>query len=783
MLRRQIDQTYNRIPLAGADIMGKQALDLCMDFAHLEISAYCATSGALALAVDLYALGPLPHIDPVDEPLFRYQWHLLNVGQTGGPTGIDINVVGAWVDYSGAGVAIGIWDDGVEYDHPDLAPNYDPALHVPLEDGTVHDPYPENLNSRHGTAVAGVIAAAANREGVVGVAHGARIAGVDIFEDPALWDDVQTDELWRFDVTNHSWGWTVEYYDSVLDPDPFFTAFHAGLRESVELGRDGLGTINVTSAGNARLLGRHANDSNFTNMPETIAVAAVSDDGHVAYYSTPGASLLVSAPSGERTWRGDAGIWTTDRMGDAGYSDGASQRPENSNPDYGSRFNGTSAAAPIVTGVVALVLEANPELGWRDVQEILALSARHVGTPVGDGALSEDERHAWGFNAASHWNGGGMHFSNDYGFGLVDALAAVRLAETWTTQQTSANWRIETGATWEGDALIPDNTPGGLTITFSVDSDIDLEMVSLRLDMRLDEFASDSLLTDLTITLTSPDGTTSILATPMARQFLTPDKWVFTSNAFRGENAAGDWTLNVADALQRYENTLSFAQLDLLGDDFSVDDTYFFTDEFSDYAGGAFGHAAAVADRNGGVDTINAAAVGTDTTINLAKGIGLIDGVTVRGLKNIENAFTGDGDDILIGDGGRNDLRGGRGDDVIGGGNGADVLSGGEGADTLRGGRGADILFDGAGVDDMWGGAGPDTFVLTLDWDDDFIHDFRFGLDQMTFLGVTAEQISVADNGRNSVKIDAAGDFLFLHGGGPRLLTAAILDVEDFLFA
>ncbi|PKP65846.1 MAG: hypothetical protein CVT86_03120, partial [Alphaproteobacteria bacterium HGW-Alphaproteobacteria-8] len=124
--------------------------------------------------------------NPSDEPLFQHQWHLRNTGQTGGPTGIDINVVGAWADYAGAGVTIGIWDDGVEYDHPDLASTYDPTLHIPLDNGTVHDPYPENRASRHGTAVAGVIAAAANGEGVVGVAHGARFAGVDIFEDPAL---------------------------------------------------------------------------------------------------------------------------------------------------------------------------------------------------------------------------------------------------------------------------------------------------------------------------------------------------------------------------------------------------------------------------------------------------------------------------------------------------------------------------------------------------------------------------------------------------------------------
>ena len=97
----------------------------------------------------------------------------------------------------------------------------------------------------------------------------------------------------------------------------------------------------------------------------------------------------------------------------------------------------------MVTGVVSLMYDANAGLGWRDVQSILASSARHVGSDVG-GGIAGSEHYAWDFNAAGTWNGGGQHFSNDYGYGLVDALAAVRLAETWllggaTTAATTAN--------------------------------------------------------------------------------------------------------------------------------------------------------------------------------------------------------------------------------------------------------------------------------------------------------------------------------------------------------
>ena len=102
--------------------------------------------------------------------------------------------------------------------------------------------------------------------------------------------------------------------------------------------------------------------------------------------------------------------------------------PGGTNTDFVTDFDGTSAATAMVNGVVALMLDANANLGWRDVQTILAHSARHVGSAVdGRYRLPATESASWQWNAAKTWNGGGLHFSRDYGFGLVDALAAVRL--------------------------------------------------------------------------------------------------------------------------------------------------------------------------------------------------------------------------------------------------------------------------------------------------------------------------------------------------------------------
>ena len=357
--------------------------------------------------------------------------------------GIDLNMKTLWRDYDVSGVTIGIWDDGIDYFHADLSAAYDTSLHVRAK-GKIHDPLARTSESEHGTAVAGIIAADRDGDGVTGIAHGARIAGVDILSDIRI--KIDFGPLKNFDVTNHSWGYDPGYAVGVTSPK--WTSRFADLDESSVSGRDGLGTINVFAAGNGREQDRNTNDSGLTSLSHTIAVAAVSHDGMIADYSTPGATVLVSAPSSENADAVETGIWTTDRTGSDGYSSGR-EETGNDSADHTNTFGGTSAATPMVSGVAALMLEANPGLGWRDVQEILAHTARHVGSDVGR-RVSGHEEFGWNFNAAKTWNGGGLHHSNDYGFGLVDAWAAVRLAENWTAVQNQDNRHEVEEATWSG---------------------------------------------------------------------------------------------------------------------------------------------------------------------------------------------------------------------------------------------------------------------------------------------------------------------------------------------
>jgi subtilisin family serine protease len=168
----------------------------------------------------------------------------------------------------------------------------------------------------------------------------------------------------------------------------------AAMEKGIKEGRNGKGSIYVWAAGNGRSAGDNCNYDGYVNKRYTISIPAVDFKGVQAYYSEDCAMHVVAAPSS-----GSArAISTTARGGQCTSS-----------------FGGTSAAAPLVAGVVALILEANPELTWRDMIAVLLSTADR----------NHQEDSGW-------WkNGAGYYYSHKYGFGVVNAHAAVLAAKSW----------------------------------------------------------------------------------------------------------------------------------------------------------------------------------------------------------------------------------------------------------------------------------------------------------------------------------------------------------------
>ncbi len=659
-----------------------------------------------------------------DDPLFTdgSQWYLYDTSSAVA----SLNISSIWDDYNGSGVTIGIVDDGVEYDHPDLVANADPSQgrnFVGHQTTTPNDGRPYDGSDRHGTTVAGVAAGSDNSVGVVGIAYGATVAGLRIgFNADHSTSQVHAAfiEAKNFDIVNNSWGYGGYFYDNFNDEDSFggsanpFVAINEALIDAVANGRPhgtdagvNLGTIFVVASGNDKLTNytnlpdQNVNYHGLTSSPYTIAVGGYIQNGTDANFSTPGAAVLLAGPA--------SGVKSTDLVGSAGYNSGG---------DYVTK-SGTSYAAPAVAGVAALMLEANPDLGFRDVQEIFSLSSQ----------FGDPNDVNWMINGADDWNGGGRHVSDELGFGTLDAYNAVRLAETWDVVSTYDNMVSATVSSGTVGQILDRNTVSH-TITVA-DQGVEVEHVVLTLNL------SHLRVGELTVTLTSPDGTTSLLinkpggGAAYASTFI--DEFELTSVQYWGEDTAGDWTVTVTDSdyngsdSSQHTGLWSSYDLTFLGSAGTEDDLYVYTSEYE-----GFGTVAARQTLNdtAGYDTLNLATIADGVTIDLTPGAAntlrsnpfLIGTGTV-----IEKAYGGDGADTFTGNAADNALFGMRGDDELVGGGGNDLLDGGDGYDTAR--------YAGNIAD----------YTITLNQDDSVTVEALIGLDGLDTL-VNIELVQFADD-------------------------------------
>lgn len=445
------------------------------------------------------------------------QWYLYGMENDSAVVSINLPRNGI---YQGSGVLVAIVDNGLDLQHEDLVGNISWGNYSYLPEVYGFS------DADHGTSVAGIIAAVSgNGVGGHGVAPAASLVVYNAMRAPATENiaDALVRGLDRVSISNNSWG----DFNSWGEPLQLKPQIEAALQKGTLYGRGGLGVIYVFSAGNGAAVDSsgipsdNVNYSGLVNNKYTLPVCAVDEYGKKTVYSEMGATLLVCAPS--RGSNGRFGIFTTDVTGGLGYNSDRNT-DDLQNKSYTAFFGGTSAAAPMVSGVVALMLEANPGLSWRDVRYILASTARK----------NDSSDPGWAVNGA------GFQVSHSYGFGLIDASAALKAAESWEKLPPSED--IDESKMI--DVEIPDDDPAGLESTINVVQPLIVEFVDVFFDA-----PNHPRIGDLVVKLTSPSGTESILSELHNQVFgtFTYRNWRFGTLRHLGESAVGAWRLSVQD--------------------------------------------------------------------------------------------------------------------------------------------------------------------------------------------------------------------------------------------
>ncbi|XP_015259952.1 PREDICTED: furin [Cyprinodon variegatus] len=462
--------------------------------------------------------------DPTD-PDFPKQWYLSN------PTHQDLNTKAAWAQgYTGRGVVVTILDDGIEKDHPDLISNYDPEASYDVNDGDA-DPQPrytQRNENRHGTRCAGEVAAVANN-GIcgAGVAFNAKIGGVRML-DGQVTDVVEAHSLslnpQHIHIYSASWG--PEDDGKSLD-GPAKLAKEAFLH-GITKGRGGLGSIFVWASGNGGREQDSCNCDGYTNSIYTLSISSTTESGNVPWYSEPCSSTLATTYSSGNP--GEKQIVTTDLR----------QKCTDSH-------TGTSASAPLAAGIIALALEANMNLTWRDMQHLVVRTSLPGHLITGD----------W------KTNGVGRIVSHSYGYGLLDAGAMVSLAKNWTSVGPQHQCVITM-------LTEPRDIGNKLVFTKRVDACWgrpeyvrSLEHAQARLTLSHNQRGK------LAIHLISPLGTRSTLLFPRPNDYSSEgfNDWAFMTTHSWDEDPQGEWSLEIENvaANERDYGVLSQFTLTLWG--------------------------------------------------------------------------------------------------------------------------------------------------------------------------------------------------------------------------
>jgi subtilisin-like proprotein convertase family protein/subtilisin family serine protease len=565
--------------------------DARVDTKVLVSAALGAVAGGSTLRV---VRGPPIGPSRGNDPLAGQEWYLVNTGQKAfadiaGEAGADLGLSNAFdLGLSGARVKVAVVDTGLEIAHEDLAKNVEETGSWNF---TTDPPGPNPTNTwdakgDHGTSVAGITAMEYdNGKGGMGVAPRAMLNGYAIID--SAWTDndwiktlgssaasPKSDDVWIF---NQSYGYSVVAPASIDERvERQYLAGVTGLRS-------GRGAIYVKSATNnyldyeygkpkvwadcaeaiaAKVTCMNANADPVNVLPYNIVVGATNAAGVQASYSTAGSSIWISAPGGEygenealstRTFKYfyQPAMVTTDQSTCAkGYSRTGVGTSYFNNGDannvscnYTNGMNGTSSAAPATSGAIALLLDARPDLGWRDVKHILASTASKIDPSRGpvSVALGNGDYVAelgWTRNQAAY------DFHDVYGFGAVKVDAALEMARTWVVGTLGAFVTRDWVSSGTIAVPIPDFDKNGGSSDLVVPAGQGLVIEAVQIQWS----AKHAEMRDMGVQLTSPMGTTSILFN-ICSAFTSADPvdMILLSNAFYGERSEGTWRIKVVD--------------------------------------------------------------------------------------------------------------------------------------------------------------------------------------------------------------------------------------------
>ncbi|MBW4581526.1 MAG: S8 family serine peptidase [Tildeniella nuda ZEHNDER 1965/U140] len=504
------------------------------------------------------------HYRPRD-PIYPKQWHLNHNGGADLALNSHVFAETAWDITRGIrSVTIAVMDDSVDLTHPDFQGI---GKIVAPRDFKENDflPLPGDPDDNHGTACAGVSTAEENGAGAVGVAPGCALMPI---RTTGFLDDQTIEDLFGWAATKGasviscSWGPAAVYF-------PLSLRQRAALTQAATTGRNGKGCVIVFAAGNAnRPTNGTINESGWTNNalsgdtawlggftvhPDIITVAASTSLNKKAAYSNWGAEISVCAPSNNappgiglqdigyvftppqvRGALPGLGIVTTDRVGAAGYA------PDNIAIDFG----GTSSACPLVAGVAALVLSANPDLTATEVKQLLQQTA--------DKIVDSNPDPQFGFRKGTYEAGGRCDW---FGYGKVNAAKAVQAAVQRQAMAAIAPSRqIQQQNTTS--SAIPDHNPQGLTSTIQITETGTVR--SIQISVAIDH----SFLGDLQISLTSPSNQTVLLQSrTLGRSTRLQTTYTLQTTAllrrFLNQPVQGRWQLRIVDAAEGDTGTLN----------------------------------------------------------------------------------------------------------------------------------------------------------------------------------------------------------------------------------